>query len=294
MQQEEISIQSLTDNKDIHIGYSDNDIVIIDNIQKFAEITSARVSMSAIAICTHGKVQGAINGQKMELCQKQVAVIPPNVIVSDIMVSPDFNLKAVFLTNGIIQSFLQEKMYVWNELMYIHGLHVVSLKDEDLLFYDNIYEILQSCFERPADAPFRTDVIKALLRAVVLGICGMMRQVAPPIENDRDGATSGNAHFQRFLDLLHSEHIKHQTVESYASKLCISPKYLSVICKKHSGKTANEWITEHVMEDIRYYLKQSDLSIKQISDQLGFPNASFFGKYVKEHFGMSPLQFRKK
>ena len=63
-------------------------------------------------------------------------------------------------------------------------------------------------------------------------------------------------------------------------------------CKKNSGKTANEWITEHVLEDIRYYLRQTDLSIKQICDKLAFPNPSFFGKYVKDHFGMTPLEFR--
>ena len=46
------------------------------------------------------------------------------------------------------------------------------------------------------------------------------------------------------------------------------------------------------MEDIRYNLKQTDYSNKQICDMLGFPNTSFFGKYVKDHFGMTPMQVR--
>jgi AraC-like DNA-binding protein len=92
--------------------------------------------------------------------------------------------------------------------------------------------------------------------------------------------------------LLHSNDIKRRTVEAYASKLYISPKYLTAVCKKNSGKTANEWITEQVLEDIRYYLKQTDFSIKQICNRLGFPNTSFFGKYVKDHFGMTPMQLR--
>ena len=117
---------------------------------------------------------------------------------------------------------------------------------------------------------------------------------------------TGNNHFQRFLDLLHSLEVKHHSTKWYASELCITPKYLSYICKKNSGKTANEWITEHVMEDIRYNLKQTDYSNKQICDMLGFPNTSFFGKYVmlgfpntsffgkyvKDHFGMTPMQVR--
>ena len=104
---------------------------------------------------------------------------------------------------------------------------------------------------------------------------------------------TSSGHFQRFLDLLHSSKAKHRTVESYASELCISPKYLSFVCKKQSGKTANEWITEQVMEDIRYYLRQTDLTIKQVCDRLAFPNPSFFGKYVKEHFGVTPIQLRQ-
>ena len=152
-------------------------------------------------------------------------------------------------------------------------------------------EMLSLCFDQHVDHPFRTDVIQSLLRGGVLGLCGALKQ---RMLNDDvpHNEYKNNNHFQCFLDLLHSVEVKHQTVEWYANELCISPKYLTIICKKHSGKTANEWITEHVLEDIRYYLKQTDYSIKQICDLIGFPNPSFFGKYVKEHFGMTPIQIR--
>ncbi len=291
MQQEEISIQTLTDNEDIQIGYSDNDIVIIDSIQKFAEISAAHVSMNAIAICTQGRVQGTLNGQAMELHKNQVAIIPQNVTITDLMVSPDFDLKAMFITNRILQSFLREKMPIWNDVVYIRRLHIITLEDEDLQFYTNFYEMLSLCFDKHVDHPFRTDVIQSLLRAAILGLCGGLKQRILTQEAPLDSGPTTN-HFQRFLDLLHSVETKHRTVDWYATELCITPKYLSALCKKHSGKTANEWITEHVLEDIRYYLKQTDYSIKQICDITGFPNPSFFGKYVKEHFGMTPMELR--
>ena len=40
-QQEEITFQTLADNEDIQIGYSDNDIMVVDSIQQFTEVTSA-------------------------------------------------------------------------------------------------------------------------------------------------------------------------------------------------------------------------------------------------------------
>lgn len=293
MQKEEISFQTLTDNEDIQIGYSDNDIVIIDSIQKFAETSAAHVSMNAIAICTQGKVQATLNGQPMELHKNQVAIVPQNVNITDLMVSPDFDLKAMFFTNSILQNFLREKMAIWNDVVYIRRLYVVSMEDEDMQFYTNFYEMLSLCFKKGENHPFRTDIIQSLLRAAILGLCGALKERILTDKVAIDAGSSTN-HFHRFLDLLHSLEMKHRTVEWYATELCITPKYLSALCKKHSGKTANEWITEHVLEDIRYYLKQTDYSIKQICDITGFPNTSFFGKYVKEHFGMTPMEFRMK
>lgn len=293
MQQEEITLQTLTDNEDIQIGYSDDDIVIVDSIQKFAEFSAAHVSMNGIAICTNGKVQGKINGRQVELHKNQVAIIPQNVMVTDLMITPDFDLKAMFFTNAILQSFLHEKISIWNDVMYIHRQHIITMEDDDMLFYTYFYEMLRLCIGKRTDNPFRTDVIQSLLRSAFLGLCGVLKQKLPAAHGST-GSISADNHFQRFLDLLHSNEVKYHTVDWYASKLCISPKYLSAICKKNSGKTANEWITEHVMEDIRYYLKQTDYNIKHICNQLGFPNPSFFGKYVKQHLGMTPLQFRSK
>ncbi len=292
MQQEEITIQSLTINESVNIGYSDKDITVVDSIQKFAEISNAHVAMSAVIICTSGRVQGLMNGKPIEMRQNQVAVVPANVNITDLMISPDFNIKGMFFTNSILQSFLREKMSVWNEVMYVQQIRVINLNDDDLQFFTHFYDMLTLCFEKDPDMPFRTDVIQSLLRSAMLGLCGAMKQLLPTTSMPEEASHTGT-HFQRFLDLLNQSGVKHRTVESYANELCISPKYLSVICKKHSGKTANEWIREHVLEDIRYYLKQTDLTITQIADLLGFPNSSFFGKYVKEHFGMTPMQVRK-
>jgi AraC-like DNA-binding protein len=294
-QREEITIQTLANNEDIQIGYSDNDIVVVDSIQQFTEVNTAHVAMNAIVICTNGKVQAQMNGMQMELHKNQVAVIPQNVTVTDVMVSPDFDLKGMFLTNRILQSFLREKMNIWNDMMYIHRQHIVTMAEDEILFYTHFYDMLTLAIAKGKDNPLQTDVIQSLLRSAILALCGAMKWM---LSNDNQLSivnsqlSTGKSHFQRFLDLLHSCEVKHRTVEAYANDLCISPKYLTAVCKKNSGRTANEWITEHVMEDIRFYLKQTDLSIKEICDRLGFPNPSYFGKYVKDHFGLTPLDFR--
>ncbi len=304
---DEITIQTLADNADLQIGYSDNDIIIVDSIQQLEEFKTAHITMNVIVICIKGKVQGKVNGRTIELQKNQVAIMPSNIMVTDVMISPDFNMKAMFLTNRILQSFLHDKMNVWNNMIYIHHLHIITMEDNDLLFYTHFYDMLCISVERGKGNPYQTEVIQSLLRSALLGLCGAMyiansknketssMDIVACNDDTKDPVRAEGAsgrHFQQFLNLLHNNSIKHRTVEEYASELCISPKHLTAICKKHSGKTANQWIREQILEEIRYFLKQTDLSIKEICNRIGFPNTSFFGKYVKDHFGMTPMQFR--
>ena len=150
--------------------------------------------------------------------------------------------------------------------------------------------MLGLCLRSKVILPYKKDIVRSLLNAAFLALCCRMKQIVG--QEGLSVKPVADSLFQRFLHQLSSSEVKHRPVESFANELCVSPKYLSVVCKKNSGKTANEWITEYVMEDIRYYLKQTDLGAKQICDILGFPNPSFFGKYVKEHFGLTPMQMR--
>ena len=98
--------------------------------------------------------------------------------------------------------------------------------------------------------------------------------------------------FKHFLDLLDSSYPKQRTVAYYADKLNITPKYLSSICKQVGNQKASDIIDKFVVKDIDYLMKHSSKSIKEIAGELDFPNLSFFGKYVKKHFGMSPKAYR--
>ena len=152
-QHEEVTFQTLANNEDIQIGYSDNDIVVVDSIQQFTEINTAHVAMNAVVICTNGKVQAQMNGKQMELHKNQVAIVHQDVTVTDVMVSPNFNLKAMFLTNRILQSFLREKMSIWNDMMYIHRQHVVTMDEDERLIYTYFCDMLTLTITQGKDNP---------------------------------------------------------------------------------------------------------------------------------------------
>lgn len=74
----------------------------------------------------------------------------------------------------------------------------------------------------------------------------------------------------------------------------MTPKYLSLLVKNVSNRTAGEWIDNYVVLEAKALLSSSTLSIQEISDRLNFANQSFFGKYFKQHAGISPTEYRKK
>ena len=80
----------------------------------------------------------------------------------------------------------------------------------------------------------------------------------------------------------------------YAEQLGITPKYLSETVKNVSRRTPNEWIDRYVTLEIRVLLKTSTKSIREIAEELHFPNQSFLGKFFREHVGVSPSSYRKK
>lgn len=277
----------------IVVDYSDDDIAIIDNVNDLTELSPTRFRNNFISIIKHGKVQMKVNGQTVTLGENQLFFCPPNTSLTDFLFSPGLEFSAILLTDRIIASFLRDKKSIWNETMYIYKMHVVSIQERDTEFLLNLLQSLHLLTQIKEDEyPYRAESIRGLVYSYIFGLCSIL-SAALPKKNDVKVAQNDNI-FQQFLSVLNENRIPTNRVEDYASELNISPKYLSAVCRKVSGKTAKQWIKEHTMEEIRYYLMQTDLSVKQVADKTGFINDSFFCKFVRLNFGMTPMQLRQK
>lgn len=281
--------------------YSDDDLIIVDNIKFFAESEPVKPNLNVMAICTQGRLEAKMNGESVEVHANEMFLCPPNVVIEGIMVSPDFEYVALGITTKGMQAFLHNNIDLWNQAMYVNRVKVLRFSERDILFYKKFYELIRLCIDAGRDyagqlQPYRQEVLLTLVRSALLGLCNVLAQNLQQVQTAPDNAEesrprNGNV-FNRFLELLQKSEVKHLPVEHFANQLCITPKYLTVTCKKNSGKTANQWITEYTLADIAFYLKSTDMPIKEVATQVGFPNASFFGKFVKDHFKMSPKRYR--
>ena len=87
---------------------------------------------------------------------------------------------------------------------------------------------------------------------------------------------------------------KERSLQFYADKMCLTPKYVSGTIKSFSGKGALDWINEYVVLEAEMMLRYTKMSVQEIAYALNFPTQSAFGKYFKQQTGMSPREYRYK
>lgn len=109
----------------------------------------------------------------------------------------------------------------------------------------------------------------------------------------RESQTREQRLFSDFIQLVSEFAPRYHTIDFYASRLCLTPHYLSAIIRQVSGKTAKQWIDDALVTRIKIELKHTEKPIARIGDDMGFPNPSFLVKFFKRMTGMTPSQFRQ-
>lgn len=96
----------------------------------------------------------------------------------------------------------------------------------------------------------------------------------------------------RFIEMVSQKYKEEHNVNFYAEALCVSTKYLTQIVRRIANTTPKSIINRRLAGESAYLLARTNDSIQEISLRLGFPDQSYFGRFFKRIFGLSPLAFR--
>ncbi len=272
--------------------YTDGDIIILDDLREIPMEGSLQMDMILVIICTEGKLQVDMNGKTFTTHTGDMFICPPNVYLDNYMISPNFNSKIMGLSYSYLQRMLSVNRDIWDMILYLTQNPIYHLTLELQELFNAYYSLISLKLNRKKEI-FQKEVFRALFQAVFYDLFSVLSPLIADECKDDGHAKQGDHIVKRFLRMLSDSQGKERSVTAYAQRLCITPKYLTTVCKASSGKTALEWIHEYTMDIIVQQLKYSEHSIKEISDGLDFPNISFFGKFVKARIGMSPTEYRK-
>lgn len=127
------------------------------------------------------------------------------------------------------------------------------------------------------------DIIKASIHALVVAVNKLL-----------DCTPKVNAEDSRMLQILNYIQSNYQTVtlEEMANHFHLSEPYLSKYIKTKSGKTFGEHVTATRMKRARTLLKNGNMTVENIAEQVGYPSVEHFSRTFKKLYGMSPIQYR--
>jgi len=77
-----------------------------------------------------------------------------------------------------------------------------------------------------------------------------------------------------------------------AEKVFLNPSYLSILFKKKVGCNISDFIKAERLKKACQLLVESRMKINEIARLVGYPNATYFGKFFKQETGMTPLEYR--
>lgn len=268
---------------------TDNRIALIENLQNLSSYGAVRTGIVVITLCLKGKASLYLNGDSYAMYPNDLLICHPNIIVEKSMVSVDVDFRCICLSPEYVHQLTIIDNNSWDVMKFLENTPILSLKSEEVQLFCQYYDLIRS---KLTGTPCRhqKEVIDALLQAFMFEFHDSMERF---IKFNPPTYSSGERLFKNFVNLLTSSYPKQRRVDFYAEQLHVTPKYLSSVCKQLCGKTPSTLIDQYVMRDIQYLLKKTDKSIKEISNELDFPNLSFFGKFVKKQTGLSPKFYRE-
>lgn len=282
-------MEKVTDNE--RIVYKDERMIVFDSSNALHTFNSFSIKSEwfVALLCIEGETTIYINNEMHSIHKNDILLCHPQTIFEHKIKNLDFKYCGFCLSPDYIKQISMISSNTWNAILFIENNPIIPLDEDESSLFLQYYNLIRSKFETKSQHHLK-QLIDMLLQAFIYEFHDSMEKrikIDPPQYNSADNL------FTSFLDLLVNSYPKQRSVSFYAEKLFVTPKYLSAICKEISGETASDIITRYVKKDIECLLKQPNKTIKEIANELDFANLSFFGKYVKRIFGVSPKEYRE-
>lgn len=272
-------------------NYTNEDLCIITEFSAHKDVHNVRMGALLLIFCQKGSLNVSLNGTEHRLESTEVMICLPSTLLSNAKLSTDFEGGMIFISKQLLGTSISNAYNQLERFFYLSENPVIHLGEAHLQSLSVYFKLMREKIAQ-GNAPYQKEIISSLMRA---GFFELMGCVTPHENNDlshQPSFSQGERLVRQFLQMLGTDEVKQRFVTDYASRLCVTPKYLSAVCKSVTGRTASHWIDEFVVREARHLLLNTDKTIKEIAQQLGFPNLSFFGKYIKAQLGTSPTNFR--
>ena len=287
---EKIDFQAIVDSK--YNFHSNKNIIIFSDFSELRNLTASDLLIEGflVAVVTHGQAQLTIDDKTYLFKVGDVVTCKPRNIFEKSMMSLDFNALVLFISPEYVAQLSQMVRMEWTHSMFSSSHKIFHADEVTLSRYRLYFQLLQNHLSSP-----ETSHKELSLRLLFASMAYDLHDLHKFQEGEllHQTYSSGENILRQFMQNLHDPSQPYLNVNEYASLFSITPKYFSSVCKRLTGRTANQLISDEIIRSAQISLRDSSKSIKQIAAMMGFKNQSHFGRFFRQQTGLSPQRYRE-
>ena len=232
-----------------------------------------------------GMVNISIDTDNYSIFENEIEII--NVNESHRIYSSEDNFVLIF---HIDSSFL-EKYYkdIDNIFFYTNTSKEGSQESEEYLVLKTLLaEILCEMVQRQEDYD---EEIESILIKLLFHIINNFHYL---ISGENDLSEEQFDRYHRISKYIFNNYNNNITLQDIAKKEFLSPDYLSHDFKNATGYSFTDLLNLTRVEEAMKLLLDSNMSLTEISEEVGFSHTRYLNKHFKNYYHLTPLQFRRK
>lgn len=175
---------------------------------------------------------------------------------------------------------------------YTGGFFLSSLRDMSYGFLTSGKPLIRTYWFD--NAAFIAQIMDRMVAAVARGDVGYLSRAFDLFLYTLQSPVEAKTHptVSRFFDLLFDRSQVLDSVSGYAERLNISPSYLNKLVRTQTRHSAMDWVEISRVNWAKTLLKDSDLSVGEVSVAIGVDDPSYFTRFFRKSTGMTPSEFR--
>ena len=244
-------------------------IAFADTLQDFNTLHYA--GQIVHILCCDGSMGFTFQDTRYDISVNDYVILPNAELGSGFSASNDFRGILMSLSEAFVASIAIRSNYgIIGHLSLLQN-PVMKLSARDFRICEAALRYLRMRMEEKEHL-FREELLGSLLTAHILDLYDIHARC-------RNASYNG-------------EYMRNRDLDFYATHLCITPHYLSEICRKASGRPATYWIDRFTIQEITRLLRQKELSLTTIAERMNFSSVPYFSRYVQKRIGVPPSEYR--
>ncbi len=248
------------------------------------------VAAYGYTIVLQGWMTMLYNGREVRCTKDDIIIYTPGITISILAISNDYRGICLVADKDFV--FESPTMRDAIRAAYLPTVELseprLPLAEDDIQHLMQLMGIIRRYLLSPAH-PFRSESLRTTYGLFLLELTAIQERA---IRHRRYPKRIEELFFD-FLRLVPIHFAEHHDVSFYASRLCITPRYLAQIVRDVSGRTVVDYINQMLLMEASYLLQQTSLPIVEIAYRLHFSETASFTRFFTRMKGMSPREYRK-